>query len=429
MYRKRINRGLMGSAAVVAAALALTGCTAPEEAADLPEVTELNIPTAETPWLPSYQKIAAEYEAQTGIKINLTTFPMDGLLTQQANAAQSGSNAFDVFQLNEQWVGQFYDSQWVQPLADIDPDFAWDEGLIEFDGVGRWDADLRRTSLDGDAYSLPINGNIQLFMYRTDLYDQLGLEVPTTWGEVVDNGVQAREAGAVTDGYVLRGKTPTYDFSAVLFSEGGAWFEGEAEGDFTPTIDTPQMRDALEQFKALAGVGPAAPQTVAQAEATSLMQGGGVLQATLVAAVAAALENPDASQVVGKIGYATLPGGTPVSGTWTLGIPTGLPEERAQAAYDFMTWLTSQETMQAWADLGGVTTRTDVDTDRPELLALVESAADIRAGLRYPFTPQMLDVTDPTIGEYLAGTIDLEEAIDRMQEGVTRVVEEAGFLQ
>jgi len=428
MHSKHIKRTLAGSALALVASLALGACSAPAPEADLPEVTELTIPTAETPWLPSYQKIAAEYEAETGVKINLTTFPMDGLLTQQANAAQSGSNAFDVFQMNEQWVGQFYDSQWVQPLADVDPEFAWDEGLIEFDGVGRWDADLRRTSADGEPYALPINGNIQLFMYRTDLYEQLDLDVPTTWEDVIDNGQAARDAGVVADGYVLRGKTPTFDFSAVLFSEGGSWFEGEADGDFTPTVDTPEMREALEKFARLAAVGPAAPQTVAQAEATSLMQGGGVLQATLVAAVAAPLENPEASLVAGKIGYATLPGGTPVSGTWTLGIPTGLPEERAQAAYEFITWLTSQATMEKWAELGGVTTRSDIETDRPELLALVDSEADIRAGLRYPFAPQMLQVTEPVIGEYLAGTIDIEEAITRMEDGLTRVVEEAGFV-
>jgi multiple sugar transport system substrate-binding protein len=423
------SRRLAAAIAVPLAVVAIAGCSSGGGSSEEEKVTELTIPAAETPWLPSYQKIAAEYEAETGVKINLTTFPMDGLLTQEANAAQSGSNAFDVLQLNEQWVGQFYDSQWVQPLTDIDPDFTWDEGLIEFDGVGRWDADLRSTSPDGVPYSLPINGNIQLFMYRTDVYDQLGLEVPTTWDEVVETGEAARAAGAVTDGYVLRGKTPTYDFSAVLFSEGGSWFAGEAEGDWTPTIDTDEMRAALEQFKALAAVGPAAPQTIAQAEATSLMQGGSTLQATLVTAVAAPLENPEASRVAGKIGYAVLPGATPVSGTWTLGIPTGLPEARAKAAYDFITWLTSKETMQKWAEYGGVTTRSDIETDRPELQALVASEDDIRAGLRYPFAPQMLEVTEAAIGEYLAGTIDLDEAVERMQSGVESVVEEAGFLQ
>jgi len=168
---------------------------------------------------------------------------------------------------------------------------------------------------------------------------------------------------------------------------------------------------------------------VAQAEATSLMQGGSLLQGMLVTAVAAPLEDPGASNVAGQIGYAVVPGGTPTSGTWTMGIPAGLPEERTQAAYDFLNWLTSQETMQKWADLGGITTRTDLDTDREDLQVITDSEEQIVAALRYPFTPQMLDITEPTIGQYLAGQLDLDSTIEELETGVTRVVEEAGFLQ
>ncbi len=391
-------------------------------------VKQLTIPVAETPWLPSYQKIIADYKAETGVDVVVKSFPFDGLLTQEANAAQSGSNAFDVFQLNEQWVGQFYDNQWVQPLTDVDPSFSWDQGLISFDGVGQWDADARTTSPKGVPYSLPINGNIQEFMYRTDLYDQLGLKVPTTWDQVVSNGKAAKDAGAVDNGYVLRGKTPTYDFSALLFTYGGKWFTDELGGDWTPAINTPEGKQAIEEFKALADIGPAAPQTVAQAEATSLMQAGKTLQATLVAAVAAPLEDPAASLVAGKIGYAVLPGQTPVSGTWTLAIPTGLPADRAQAAYAFMTWLTSKDAQQKWVGYGGVTTRSDITSDRPEIQTIVKSADKIRGGMRYPFTPALLDVLDPILGQYVAGTVSTDDALKQMDEGMTKVVKDAGFL-
>jgi len=418
-----------GAAAVAIASMALTACAGGAPADKTEQVTQLTIPMAETPWLPSFEKIVADYEAKTGIDIVLRTFPMAGLLTQEANAAQSGSNGFDLFLINEQWVGQFYDNEWVQPLADIDPDFKWDENLIEFDGVGRWDADTRTTSLDGEPYSLPINGNIHLFMYRKDLYEQLGLKVPTTWDEVVKNGEAAQAAGVVDDGYVLRGKTPAYDFSAVLYSFGGKWFEDERGGDWRPAIDSPEGKAALEQFKALADIGPAAPQTIAQAEATSLMQGGSVLQATFVAAVAAPLEDKDASLVADKIGYAVLPGQTPASGTWTMGVPYGLPEDRSQAAYDFLTWLTSKDAMQAWAGYGGITTRTDIESDRPELKAIVDSADMIRGGFRYAFAPAMVKAVEPIMSQYLAGAIDVDTALAQMSDAMTTVVTEAGYLK
>lgn len=433
--RRPVSKRMSAAVAGLAAVGLLTACSSEEAETDdggeagepsASQVQEIVVATAETPWLGGYEKMADLYQEETGVTVTLRVFPFDGLLTQQANAAQNGSNAFDVFQMNEQWVGQFYDNGWVQPLEEVDPDFEWDPNLIEFDGVGRWDADARTTSVDGVPYALPMNGNIQEFMYRTDLYDQLGLEVPTTWEEVIANGKAGLAAG-IENGYVLRGKTPSYDFSALLFSQGGDWFPGEQDGDWTPGADTPEFRAALEQFKALAEIGPDAPQTVAQAEATSLMQGGSVLQATLVSAVAAPLEDEAASTVAGKIGYAVLPGQTPVAGTWTIGIPTGLPDERAQAAYDFITWLTSQEVMQKWAEAGGITTRTDVESDRPELQVIVDSADMIRRGFRYTFAPAMVDLTDAAIGEYLAGTMSLDETITRIQDGLTRVVEEAGY--
>lgn len=396
---------------------------------DASAVTELNIPTVEAPWLGPYKTLVEKYTQETGVKVNLTAFPFDGLLTQEANAAQSGSNSFDVFLINEQWTGQFYDNEWVQKLTDVESGFKWDKNLIEFDGVGRWDSEKRNTSVDGDPYALPINGNIHEFIYRKDLYDKLGLSVPTTWEEVISNGKQAVDAGEVDAGYVVRGKTPSYDFSSVLYSYDGSFFADEQGGDWRPTADTPQFRKALETFKALADIGTAAPQTIAQAEAISLMQSGRALQAVLVTASAAPLENEDASFIAGKVGYAVVPTSTPVSGTWVMGIPTGLPEDRAAAAMKFLNWLTSQETMQAWAADGGVTTRSDVESDRPDLKVLVDSAADVRGGIRYPFTPAFLDVTDPAIGAYLAGERSLDETVTTIQDGLTKVVKGAGYLE
>ncbi|NED99492.1 extracellular solute-binding protein [Phytoactinopolyspora halotolerans] len=397
------------------------------------EVSELIVPTAETPWLPSYRDIVADYEQETGVKVTLKTFPMDGLLTQQANAIQQQSDAFDVFQINERWSGQFYSNGWVQSLAEIDPDFSWESNLMRFDGVGQWDAQRAMTSPDGEPMALPINGNILLFVYRKDLYDELGLELPQTWDELVANGEQAKDAGAVEHGYVLRGKTPTFDFESVLYSYGGSWF-ADAEG-WTPAITSPEAEEALAMFVRMAELGPAEPQTVAQAEAVSVMQSGEALQACLVVAAAAPLEDENASLTAGKLGYAVVPGGpvdqTPVSGTWTLGVPAGIPEERARAAYNFITWLTGQEAMQAWAGYGGVPTRTDVLTEetteqRPELAAMIESDPLIRAPIRFPFQGQMLQSTERYLGEAVAKSKTVPETLAAIEQDLRRIVDEEG---
>ncbi len=426
-----MTRKLAGAAAALTlVAVSLAGCqSGGSSGGDAAAVKELNIPAVEAPWLAQYKTILQKYTKETGVKINVTSFPFDGLLTQEANAAQSGSNAFDAFLINEQWTGQFYDNQWVQKLTDINPDFKWDKNLIEFDGIGRWDSKKRDTSPQGDPYALPVNGNIHEFMYRKDLYAKLGLAVPKTWDEVIANGKKAVAAKQADNGYVLRGKTPSYDFSSVLYSFKGSFFANEQSGDWKPTVDTPEFRKALETFKALADIGPKAPQTIAQAEAISLMQGGRTLQGELVTASAAPLEDKKGSNIAGKVGYATTPGNTPVSGTWVMGVPIGLDKDKAAAVMKFMTWLTSQKTMQAWADDGGVTTRSDVKSDRPDLKVLVDSADSIRGGFRYTFTPAFLEVTDPALGAYVAGKTSLDETVSTLQSGLTKVVKDAGYLK
>ena len=83
--------------------IALAGCAGSDGGgdADGSDVRELNLPAVEAPWLSGYQAMVEKYEEETGVTVNLTAFPFDGLLTQEANAAQSGSNAFDLFLINE----------------------------------------------------------------------------------------------------------------------------------------------------------------------------------------------------------------------------------------------------------------------------------------------------------------------------------------
>ena len=392
-------------------------------------VTELSIPTADTPWLPGYQAMVAKYEEETGIKIRLVVLPAPELLTAQSAAVQAGSNEFDVFQINEQWTGVFYENGWVQELSSIDPNFEWDPNLIEFEGVGRWDSEIGQTSLTGKAYSLPMNGNLQVLVYKKSVYDQLGLSAPKTWAEVEANGKAAMEAGLVDYGFVPIGRGPAaYYFGGLLDSFGGKYFGNSASGDYTPTINSPQTRDALVQFKRLSDLGPDAPQTLGQAENVSVMQSGQGLHSILVAAAATPLENPDQSLVTGDLGYALMPGGKTVSGTWTLGVPTGLPSDRSKAAYDFITWLTSQSTMQSWVGNGGVITRTDVETDLPAIQAIIDSADMVVPGFRFPFAPAAYEAISTALGEYLAGSLTVDETLEQLEESLTRVVRDAGYL-
>jgi multiple sugar transport system substrate-binding protein len=404
----------------------------------------LSVATNQSPWLSSYQKIVEVYQQETGRRVELRIFPFAGLLTQQINAIQNRSNAFDIFQVNEGWTGQFYDNEWLIPLREVDSGFEWDPQVISYDAVGRWDAKQRITSEDGEPLALPMNGNIHVFTYRKDIYDKLGLEPPATFDDAVANGRRAQAEGLVKYGYTSRGQgdiggyAATFDFGPLLHGYGGDWFVAPGE-DWTPRINDAAGQAAMEKFLELLSLGPAQPQSIGQVEMQSLMQSGEALQAHMVTATAFPLDDPKGSRVVDKIGYAVVPAGgagvvAPMSGTWVLGIPTGLPEDRQQAAMHFLDWLMSKDAQMRWAELGNTVTRQDVyESDLAEekrfryMAAVAASTPDVHPGIRYPFSQQMLQTTERWITEIVSDQLTVTKGLDLIATEINKAAQDAGF--
>lgn len=450
MSRSLTRRGLLTSAVGVGGALAgsslLAACG--DNSGGLGggstggKVTELVVATASSPWLGEYRKIVAGYEAASGVRITLREFPFDGLFTQQANAVQQKSNAFDLFQINEGWTAQFYDKKWVRPLAEIDPDFTIDPGIAEYDGLGRWDAAKKVTSSDAPLMALPLNGNIHVLAYRKDVYAKLGLQPPTTFDEAIANGRKAVEAGEVKYGYTTRGQgTPggsavTFDFVAVLKAFGGNYF-ADPGTDWTPIINNDAAQAAMATFLELLKLGPAQPQTLGQAEVIAALQSGSALQGHLVVAAAAQFEDAAKSQVAGRMGYTVCPAGprthAPVSGAWTIGVPSTLPDDRAKAALDFMTWLLSKEVQLKWGRAGGVITRSDVldelaqDPKMEAMKAVRDSLPYIVQNTRYVFAQQLLQSTEINLSKVVSGSVSPKAGLDTIAADLKKAVAESGL--
>ena len=433
-------------AATLAAASLLvvtTGCAAGDGGGTGPlgdtTDTKLVITGAQAPWSPAYEKVVAAYRDATGVDVELRPFPNDEVKTQQLNDAQSGTHTFDVYLVNEVDVAQFNDDGLLLPFTDVDPDYALDPEMFTYNNLPYWDADARTFSEDGALTTAPLLGNLQIYVYRTDVFDQLGLDVPTTWEDAVDVAAQVNQAGTVPYGYISRyqgvpgSPQVTFDFMGVLQGVGGQVF-ADPGTDWTPVVDSPEAIRAAEIFRDLASYGPAETNTIGQAEAIAAMQAGDAASLSVVAAAAAGFEDEANSNVAGKVGFAPLPGGVPATGTWNLGIPADLPEERRQPALDFIDWVTSAEGMRVFAEAGGIPTRSDAfdapgisDTAKGYLDAVAESAGNAEGPLRLTFIGPFLEVTEPIISGIAAGTIEPAAGMTQMQEQLTQVVADAGL--
>lgn len=396
------------------------------------------------PWHPGYAAAIAQYEEETGNTVDIRQFPNTDLVGQMVNDIQGASHTYDVYLINESDMTNFVNNEWLRPFTDVDPDYELDPEIFTYDSLPYWNAETQTFSPDGTLMSAPINGNLEIMTYRSDLYEQLDLDAPETWQDVVDNGREIQDAGAATYGgaYALQGATGgyaliSYYFQPILNALGGSWFADEGV-DWTPTVDSAEAIEAATLFRDLALTGPEATTTMGQAQALAAVQAGDAAQSYLVTSAATQLEDEANSNVVGKVAYAPLPAGpdgepATSTGIWSLGIPAGLDDERSQTALDFITSVTSKAGQTTFVENGGVPIRGDADVSslneaiQSALQATSDSADGATGQFRYLFAADMLTITEPILTNIAAGTVTPEAGMADMQAQLTALIEGAGL--
>ena len=401
----------------------------------------IRLAMSQSPWLAAFQQTARAWEKHTGNKIEYRLFTFGGLLEKTLSAAQAKSQEFDLIQLHEIWCARFYAGGFVVSLNAIDPAFKWPASLITYNNTGRWDLKARWFSPSGDIMALPINGNLQLFYYRGDLYQEKGLKPPETWDDVVTSARVLSDKPKGFYGYCNRGQKGfaalSWDFSAFLYGYGGSWF-ANLPTDWTQTIDTDKALEALEMYLNLAQFAPPNVGNIGQPEQFTLLESGKLLQTIVVSGGAFDMDDPNKSTVVDKIQYTIVPKpihGKHVSmlGIWLMGIPAAASKAQQQVAFDFLKWFTSQDAQMQGAQLGGIPVRQDVygSSLRTQkrfryLKASGASTPYLGQYLDFDFAPEVIDVLELRLNQAVIGEAKPKQALQAMQSEVARIVKAHG---
>jgi sorbitol/mannitol transport system substrate-binding protein len=204
-------------------------------------------------------------------------------------------------------------------------------------------------SHDGTLYAAPFYGKSSMVMYRTDLMEAAGLEMPEapSWAFI------ARAARAMTDrdndinGICLRGKAGWGEGGAFITAMsnafGARWFDEAWNAQF----DTREWSDTLHFFvNMMRDSGPAGYATNGFNENLSLFQQdkcGMWIDATVTTSF---VTNPNDSTVADHVGFALAPdNGLGVRSNWlwawALAIPAGT--QKADESRQFIEWATSKD--------------------------------------------------------------------------------------
>jgi N,N'-diacetylchitobiose transport system substrate-binding protein len=271
-------------------------------------------------------------------------------LVEKLTTSLSGSDAPDIVEFGNTQAQTFEAAGAVVDLTDKAAELGGDDFLQSL---------LEASTYDGKLYTVPYYAGARIVVYRTDLFEQSGLEVPTTLDEFLAAGVKLRADNAATpnfSGIYLPGKN-WHGVMPFVWNAGGDI--ATKEGDqWVGQLDSPESIAGLEFFKQVFDEANSAPADADDANDYLAFCAGevGMMPAPGWKIGQILNEDDGCPDMEGKIGAFALPGseaGTtaPVFlGGSVLGIPTN--SEHQDLAYDLLQILVSPGYQSQFAEAG-----------------------------------------------------------------------------
>jgi multiple sugar transport system substrate-binding protein len=429
----------LGSLAVATTVLALimAACQAGGPGASGAKPDKLTIAAVQGGESSGLKAIKGEYETESGITIDVVELPYSDLYDKLVTTFTANDATYDMVMLDDPWMPKFGTEGWLQPL-DSSYGFQRDADIagVIYD-VGTWPPPrgaVPPSEKDKEAhlYGITIVGNVEMFMYRSDLTPQ----APATWDDVLKNAQEQNKEGFA--GYVIRGKATNpvvADFLPILWSFGGDVFDESWNVTITSDESMAAVDFLVNDLKAVAQAGPA--ETDAADRSRLVAIGEGYQSTVWPGEVTDIVANPEVSQTIGKVAFIPIPAGPSgkgvgMMGNWLLAIPKAA--KNGQAAADFIKWMADKDTQKTYAEAGGIPSRTSILTDaalgekNPYFKALSDSLAAVPNWR--PRTDQW-NAVETALGTHLnaalAGTEDPEAAMQAASDEIVKIMKDAGY--
>ncbi len=277
------------------------------------------------------------FTEETGIAVEWVTLEENVLRQRVTTDITTNGGQFDIMTIGMYETPIWAANEWLVPL----------DGLSdEYDAADILPAMAGGLSYDGTLYAAPFYGESSMVMYRTDLMEAAGLEMPDapSWEFIREAAAAMTDRDAEINGICLRGKPGWGEGGAVITamsnSFGARWFDEDwnAQFDTQPWADTLNFYNDMMQKS-----GPAGFATNGFNENLSLFQQG-LCGMWIDATVAASfVTNPNDSTVADSVGFALAPDnglGRRANWlwAWALAIPAGTQQQ--EAAMTFIEWAT-----------------------------------------------------------------------------------------
>ncbi|MGH1331970.1 MAG: ABC transporter substrate-binding protein [Paracoccaceae bacterium] len=436
---KRTLRALLGACAVGAIATTAFAET-------------LTIATVNNGDMIRMQGLTDDFTAKNpGIELEWVTLEENILRQRVTTDIATKGGQYDVMTIGTYEAPIWAKQGWLVELDDLGADYDVDDLLPAIRGG---------LSMDGKLFAAPFYGESSMVMYRKDLMEAAGMEMPDapTWDNIKAAAAAMTDKDNEVYGICLRGKAGWGEnmafLGAMANSYGARWFDEE----WNPQFDTPEWKATLTDYLDLMNnYGPPGASGNGFNENLALFQTGKCgmwIDATVAASF---VTNPKDSAVADKVGFALAADkGLGKRGNWlwawNLAIPAG--SEKTDAAKKFVAWATSKDYLalvaanEGWANVPPGT-RTSL-YENPEYQAAAPFAkmtldsinsADPQnptvkpvpyVGVQFVAIPEFQGI-GTSVGQQfsaaLAGSITADEALEKAQALTMREMKKAGYIK
>lgn len=394
------------------------------------------------------QGLTADFTEKTGHEVEWVTLEENTLRTRVTQDIATKGGQFDVMTIGMYETPIWAANDWLVALDDLSEDYDADDILPAMRGG---------LSHEGTLYAAPFYGESSMIMYRTDLMEEAGLEMPDepTWDFIKEAAAAMTDKDAEVYGVCLRGKAGWGENMALLTamsnSFGARWFDE----DWTPQFDSDAWSETLTFYLDLMNnYGPPGASTNGFNENLALFQQGKCgmwIDATVAASF---VTNPDDSTVADQVGFALAPdAGKGKRGNWlwawALAIPAGT--EKEAAAKEFIEWATSKDYIElvaeneGWANVPPGARTSLYENPEYQKVPFAQmtldsiNAADPQnptvdpvpyVGVQFAAIPEFAGIATQVGQEFsaaLAGQQSAEEALEKAQALTVDEMEAAGY--
>ncbi|WP_226689566.1 ABC transporter substrate-binding protein [Ruegeria arenilitoris] len=390
-----------------------------------------------------------KFTEATGIDVEWVTLEENVLRQRVTTDITTKGGQFDIMTIGMYETPIWGANGWLVPLEGMSAEYDVDDILP---------AMRNGLSHEGTLFAAPFYGESSMIMYRTDLMEKAGLEMPgaPTWQFIREAAAAMTDRDNDINGICLRGKAGWGEGGAFITVTGNSFGARWFDEDWKPQFDQPEWNEALTFFvDMMSESGPAGYATNGFNENLSLFQQGKCgmwIDATVAASF---VTNPDDSTVADKVGFALAPNSEGVDKrsnwlwAWALAIPAGT--EQADAAKQFIEWATSKDYIElvaeneGWANVPPGARTSLYENPEYQKVPFAQMTLDSilsadpndptvkpvpYVGIQFAAIPEFAGIATQVSQEFsavYAGQQSVEEALEKAQAFTAEEMEAAGY--